>query len=78
MGGFGGGGGGGGGVGGRERDGAGSVHALNRQIFEDPNFIDAVEKCLNFRSKTLKGFDVKTIKEEARETTNMLKQTVNV
>jgi kinesin family protein C1 len=45
----------------------------------DPSFIDAAEKCLNFRVKSSKGFaDMKTVKEEARETTNMLKQTVNV
>jgi len=41
------------GGGGRERDGAGSVQALHQASFEDPAFIDAVEKCLNFRSKVL-------------------------
>ena len=65
------------GSGSRGDGGRDGVQALHRQIFEDPNFIDAVEKCLNFRSKAPRGSDMKTVKEEARETTNMLKQTVN-
>jgi len=57
-----------------DRDGAGSVQALNRANFEDPNFVDALERCLHFRPKHMKGFDLKAVKEEARGAINMLKQ----
>jgi hypothetical protein len=56
-----------------ERDGASSVLFQNRLFFEDPNFVEALEKCLHFRPKALKLFDMKAAKAEAREAINTLK-----
>ena len=51
-----------------------SVAEANRRNFEDPEFVEALEKCLHWRPKALKGFDMREVKEEARVAINQLKQ----
>jgi kinesin family protein C1 len=51
-----------------------SVHLINSRNFEDPEFVDVLEKCLHWRPKALKGYDMKALKEEARVAINNLKQ----
>ena len=53
---------------------ADSVVEANRRNFEDPEFVEALEKCLHWRPKALKGFDMREVKEEARVAINQLKQ----
>ena len=53
---------------------ADSVAEANRRNFEDPEFVEALEKCLHWRPKALKGFDMREVKEEARVAINQLKQ----
>ena len=55
-------------------DSADSVAEANRRNFEDPEFVEALEKCLHWRPKALKGFDMREVKEEARVAINQLKQ----
>ena len=54
--------------------GDGNVQEMNRRNFEDPEFVEQLERCLHWRPKALKGYDMKAVKEEARVTINMLKQ----
>ena len=51
-----------------------SVRLLNVKNFEDPEFVEVLEKCLHWRPKALKGYDMKAVKEEARVAINNLKQ----
>ena len=53
---------------------AGKVDRINRQNFDDPSFVDEVERCLHFRPKALKGFDMKAMKDEAKTVINTLRQ----
>ena len=53
---------------------AGKVDRINRQNFDDPTFVDEVERCLHFRPKALKGFDMKAMKDEAKTVINTLRQ----
>ena len=50
------------------------VQESNRACFDDPEFVESLERCLHWRPKALKGFDMKAVKVEARDTINALKQ----
>ena len=52
----------------------GGVQESNRACFDDPEFVESLERCLHWRPKALKGFDMKAVKVEARDTINALKQ----